>query len=63
MIGQGLTGMAINIIRIIFLIALPPNSDLGRDDTNGFIGCVIYFAFSAVFLVVCIVVTFVSNFH
>jgi hypothetical protein len=50
MLGNGLSGIAINILRAICLAALPPLSDKPEND---YYGSLIYFIMAAVILAIC----------
>ncbi|CAI2366910.1 unnamed protein product [Moneuplotes crassus] len=55
MFGNGLSGIVMNVFRIITLAIFPPiEVREGEVDTSAFIGCLIYFAIAALVLMLCI---------
>lgn len=55
MLGQGIAGIATNILRAVDLIVWP----VAKSDSNLYIGAVFYFLFFAVFMVICALLQFV----
>lgn len=52
MVGMGISGLMFNFIRIICIIALPPEEN-NADDKNLYYGCLIFFATSILFWLIC----------
>jgi hypothetical protein len=55
MIGQGINGLILNIIKMILLASLPPDEEKGPDDKNSYFDSVIYLTVAICILVLCIV--------
>jgi equilibrative nucleoside transporter 1/2/3 len=55
MLGNGFSGLAMNVLRMITLAAFPPSDDDEGDDKTAFIGCLIYFAIASFIIVMCII--------
>ena len=51
MFGCGVSGLVLNVLRAICLVALPPSSDPGSN-TN-YISTLIYFSIAAVMVIAC----------
>ena len=51
MFGNGISGLTVNVLRMICLGIFPPSND--PNDKSDFYGCLIYFSIAAVILVVC----------
>ena len=59
MLGQGLSGLVVNVVRIICLVILPPDQTAERgQDMNMFYGCLIYFAIASSMIIACIFLYF-----
>ena len=55
MIGNGLSGLSMNIFRMSTLVAFPPKEiEEGETDNTAFIGCIIYFAITSLILIMSI---------
>ena len=55
MLGNGFSGLAMNIFRMGTLVAFPPKEiKEGETDNTAFIGCLIYFAIASLILIFCI---------
>lgn len=51
MLGQGLSGISLNFIRMLMLAIFPPgNEDSGSK--SEFIGCLVYFSLAAVVVLI-----------
>lgn len=55
MVGQGVSGLLLNIIKIILLVALPPDESLGDEDMNSYYDSLIFITFGMVILLSCLV--------
>lgn len=53
MLGNGLSGLSMNGLRMITLAIFPPSEKEGQDNA-AFIGCLIYFAIASVILILCV---------
>ena len=49
--GQGLNGVLVNCMKMIFLLILPPDESKGKNDMNAYYDSIIYISFSVILLI------------
>lgn len=55
MLGNGFSGLSLNILRMICLAIFPPSNDDDSEDNSAFIGCLIYFAIASIVVILNII--------
>lgn len=54
-IGQGLSGCILNVIKMITLVVLPPDNSKGTDDVNSYYDSILFLSVAGVILIACII--------